>query len=351
MRSVPFARCAAASTTIASVTAVLALLGGSACNPDSLPRSDDLRSGHQGLSIVVTIPVLAFIVREVAGDRGSVRSLLPPGASPHTFEPTIGDVRAVDAADLLISVGGGFDDWAVRFAETGMSSPKRDLRSMRILDLSGLRLLAAEHVHGRDEHHQPDELRHHQGPKRVPGAASDPHVWLDPVQVRDIIVPAVALRLARLDPTHAHAYHSRAADTVTMLTELDKSIRTELARAPRREYLAFHNGWRYFTARYDLREIGVIEEAAGEEPTPREIAALIRGARKAQASAILIEPQLGARMADTVAAEFGGTTVTVDPLGDPRAPERSGYRVLMEYNARAFARALGADQSAGDTRG
>ena len=57
--------------------------------------------------------------------------------------------------------------------------------------------------------------------------------------------------------------------------------------------------------------------------------------------AILVEPQLPTRLAETVAAEFGATTVLVDPLGDPADPARASYEALLRFNAAAFRRALG----------
>ena len=107
-------------------------------------------------------------------------------------------------------------------------------------------------------------------------------------------------------------------------------------------FVAFHAAWRYFAARYGLEEVGVVEEAPGEEPAPRALAALVTRAREAGVPAILVEPQLSPRVAKVLAAEFGATTVLVDPNGDPTDPERSRYAALMRWNARAFARALGA---------
>jgi ABC-type Zn uptake system ZnuABC Zn-binding protein ZnuA len=87
----------------------------------------------------------------------------------------------------------------------------------------------------------------------------------------------------------------------------------------------------------------VVEEFAGEEPTPRELGLLVRAARRAGVSAILVEPQLPARVAQAIAGEFGGGTVLVDPLGDPRDPERDSYAELLRFDARAFAHALGGE--------
>jgi len=131
------------------------------------------------------------------------------------------------------------------------------------------------------------------------------------------------------------------------LTRLDADIRQTLGSARGRSYVAFHNAWRYFAQRYDLHEIGVVEEFAGEEPSPTEITELVRAASKARLPGILVEPQLSTRVARTIASEFGGVTIVVDPLGDPGDERRSTYAALMRFNAAAFARALGGTSNGG----
>ena len=106
--------------------------------------------------------------------------------------------------------------------------------------------------------------------------------------------------------------------------------------------MAYHGAWRSFATRYGLREIGVIEKRPGQEPSPRELARLVDAARDAGVGAILVEPQLDPRTARVIADEFAGETVLVDPLGDPEDRERASYETLLRFDARAFARALGA---------
>jgi ABC-type Zn uptake system ZnuABC Zn-binding protein ZnuA len=168
----------------------------------------------------------------------------------------------------------------------------------------------------------------------------DPHAWLDPIRVRDTLVPALAAKLTALDPPGRAHYEASRDALVQRLGTLDAEIRTVLAGHGRR-FLAFHGAWRYFARRYQLEEVGVIEEAPGEEPTPRELGALARSARDARVSAILVEPQLNPRIAQMLARDLGIALVTVDPNGDPADPARASYTGLMLWNAHAFARALG----------
>ncbi len=56
--------------------------------------------------------------------------------------------------------------------------------------------------------------------------------------------------------------------------------------------------------------------------------------------AVLVEPQLDPHTARIVAEELGAQLVTVDPLGDPREPERASYTGLLRWNTRQLAAAF-----------
>ena len=271
--------------------------------------------------VVVTIPPIAMLVRELAGGRVEVRSLVPPGASTHTFSAQPSDVAAVESARLFVEVGAGLDTWAAKLKGAAAHRPEQRV----LIELPGLDPLPAD-PHDHDTGGAP--------------ARWDPHFWLDPIRVRDVVSPALAEALAQIDPAGRAQYQAALAGFQARLGDLDTEIRRTLA-GHGTQFVAFHGAWRYFAARYGLEEVGVVEEAPGEEPAPREIASLVRAGRAAQVPAILVEPQLSPRIAETIAAELGAGTVTVDENGDPHDPERADYAALMRWNARAFARALG----------
>ena len=56
------------------------------------------------LRIVATIQPLGLVARELGGDRVAVSVLVPPGASPHTFEPQPSDVRSLAQAACRVTV-------------------------------------------------------------------------------------------------------------------------------------------------------------------------------------------------------------------------------------------------------
>ncbi len=266
------------------------------------------------VKVVATIFPLTDMVRQVGKEHVEVTTLLPPGANPHTFEPTPAQIREVAGANIFVCIGAGLDTWATKLLAARSGS------STVVTITDGLHLLGAQDAH--DAH------------------GGDPHVWVDPVLMRDHAVPAIAAALSQHDPEHRSAFNSAAGEFQAALTQLDVDIRAALTPMATRNYIAFHSAWRYFGARYDLDEVGVVEAFPGKEPSAREIAAVVERARATHVRALLIEPQFNARIAQQIASEFGGHTVLVDAIGGHDVAGRNHYIDLMHYNLRAFVEAL-----------
>ena len=313
----------------------------------------------QSVNVVTSVIPAAYIFEEVGGERVNVTALVPPGASPHTFEPVPSDIRKLARARYFVSIGGGLDAWSEKL----LAAAPKGIEVVTLIDTPNLNLLeAAEHHHHhhgeekaamKDEHHGHGEEKvarkdehHGHGEEKVAQengeehGAFDPHFWLDPIRVRDAVVPAVTQRLIAADPAGKDYYEKRRQDFHGRLTALDQRVRSELAKAKVRKYIAFHDAWVYFAERYGLEEVAVVQEFAGEEPTPKEVAKLVRDARAEGLGAMLVEPQLSPRVAQTISKEFGGRTVMVDPLGDPGDAARDSYEKLLQFNARSFGKAL-----------
>ena len=87
------------SNRIRVVAAIAAALIVSSCGvvDESLSQHDDR------LQVITTTPILRDLVENVGGDAAQVSSLVPDGADPHTYEPTLRDVRNVVYADVAFS--------------------------------------------------------------------------------------------------------------------------------------------------------------------------------------------------------------------------------------------------------
>ncbi len=293
-------------TRLAAVCLV-ALLGGCARRP-----------APEGLVAAATIPPLADVVGRVAGPDWTVGTIVPPGTSPHVFEPTPRQVRLVAPARLVVTVGAGYDGWAAGLAAACASSARLfDAGKAAGIEAAPGEVSGEEHAHGEPGH--------------------DPHWWLSPPLVAKVL-PALAAALAAVDPAGAGGYRDRARALGDELARLDAEISEELRPVAGSGILTAHNAWGYFAARYGLRPVGAIEPVPGREPSPREVRALLETARREGLRSLFAEPQFPPDVARVVAREAGLNVVTVDPVGGLDGRER--YADLLRFDARAFREGL-----------
>lgn len=283
--------------------AVLVLAASAGCDA-AVPADPD----GAGPTVVATIHPLASVTRAVAGEAARVRTLLPPGAHPDTYQTTPRDAEALAGARLLVRVGGAADAWIG--AAEGIPA---------IVFTEGMTLQAED------------------GP-----GTGNPHVWLDPIRVRDALLPRLTTALTGLVPDSAAAIRRRAAAYADSLTALDGEIRAMLAEAPTRRFIAAHPAWVYFAERYRLEPAGVLHGSPGQEVGSRGLARMVDEARRQGVRAVIAEPQLGRAGVDALAGELGARVEVADPVGGAETEGRRDYLSLMRFNARAFARALGA---------
>jgi len=271
------------------------------------------------IKVVATIFPLADVVRQIGKEHVEVTVLLPPGANPHTFEPTPAQIRDVSGARLFVCVGAGLDAWATKLLAA------RSAPIVTVTFADGIPLLASALTASSGEH-----VEH----------GGDPHVWVDPILVRDRLVPAIVAALAAEEPAAAAAFEAGGAELREELTTLDGEIRRTLTPLSNRGFIAFHSAWRYFARRYDLREVAVVEPFPGKEPSAREIAGVVEAARAGHAGVMLVEPQFNSRVAQQIARECDAKVLALDPIGGPAVEGRAHYLDLMRYNARVLAEAL-----------
>ncbi len=319
-------------TAIASVILIFAVGTGMV----SCSRNENLAPDPgERIRVVATIFPLSDIIRQIGGDRVEVVTLLGPGSSPHTYEPTVEQAIQVAGADMVIHIGGGLDDWAVRLAVAESTT------IVTIMDYLGHHTLASPVCHhdGETTDHEecddnPDhDHDHDHGPH-------DPHVWLDPVLVGEIMVPVITRELLAADPQGESEYEANREHFQSRLQDLDQEIRSRVASFSRTGFISYHSAFGYFAHRYGLQEVATVEEFAGKEPSARWLAQLVDLAQEHRVDIIFAEPQLSQRAADIIAAEIGGRVLVLDPLGGGDLQGRSSYIELMLFNLGALEEAL-----------
>lgn len=224
-------------------------------------------------------------------------------------------------------VGGGLDDWAQGLVTSATAN----------MALLNLYKVTSE---GRGDASQP--LPPGASPHNAP---LNPHLWLDPILVRDRLAPAIAGFLAQVDPQGKEVFQKNLVAYQAQLTQLDQAIATTLGPLKQRQFIQMHGAWDGFALRYGLAVLGTIEEHPGEEISAQEMATIVARARQQKSRTglpvpVIAEPQTNSQVAQALAAEVGGAVYVLDPLGGPQLPGRNSYLALMDYNLTMWAKAL-----------
>lgn len=280
-----------------------------------------------GTTYATTIYAFRAILEPVVGSNGTVRNLLPAGASPHTYDPRPSDVRAASEATALFFGAPELDRWASSLGSAPAVALIDLLPDSLLIGFPPSRRDAGEHQHasGRDV----GGHRHASG--------RDPHFWMDPLRV-DAMLPALVETLCELDSGGCESFRSNAVVFSRRLRALDDSVRSVMAPVQGRAVLLSHPFIQYFAERYGLRTAGVIEEMPGSEPTARDMQRIIQDVRLGGADAIVTLPQLPDRAAQAVAETVGIPVLELDPNGGLRDGET--YEMLILYNAHELRRGL-----------
>lgn len=271
---------------------------------------------------VATIHPLAAILQEVVGKRAEVEQLLPPGSSPHTFEPKPSDAVMLERAQALFYVGPGLDqEWT-----QGLPAAHR---------IEALKLVPKERLLTFQEPGKGEGGGKSHG--RKPAGTINPHFWTDPLTVKAML-PALVKTLSSLDPAGRAAYERNAAAFATKLERLRIRVAKLLAPVQDKPMVMFHPSFQYLVTQYHLHLAGYIEPVPGREPSPRTLERLIAKIKRLKVRALFIEPQLPKRPARIIAEAAGLKLYELDPLGGTTG--RQSYEEIILYNARTLHDAL-----------
>jgi ABC-type Zn uptake system ZnuABC Zn-binding protein ZnuA len=157
--------------------------------------------------------------------------------------------------------------------------------------------------------------------------------------------------LSRRDPGHASAYQSNLDRFAAREDELDTAMKAATASLPaeRRVLLTYHDAYAYFAQHYGWKVLGAIQVSSFEDPTPREVAALIAQIKAQKVPAIFGSEVFPSRVLSQIGKETG--VRYVDTLRDDDLPGKPGdgahsWLGLMRADFVTMVTSLGGDASA-----
>lgn len=289
-----------------TIAIALIAFGAAGC-PDASHESADATSvdspnAAAPLKVCASIPPIAFAVKSVGGDRVNVSTLLMPGQSPATYEPTSKQMVELSRSKCLFAVGVPFESQVVATISSSMPD-------LQVVDVSAdLERLPAEFACDHD--HEGGDAHNHD---HEHGNDIDPHVWMNP-RLMITIAKSVHAELSRLSPADAPVFDANLKSLTQSLEEVDTEIRAMLAPLKSRSIYVYHPSLGYFANAYGLKQNAI--EQGGKEPTAKDLDALVKRARSEHIKLIFVQPQFSQRAARSVAAQIDGDVVALDPLSE-----------------------------------
>ncbi len=247
-------------------------------------------------TVAVSILPQAWLVGEIGGEHVRTLTLVGPGESPHSYQPSDRQVSEVMRADIFFQIGIPLESgrWFQAIAGSNRVSIVDLRQGIELRDMNA-------HSHHDHEQHEPDPF------------GKDPHIWLSPKLLKQQ-ARTVAKALTDTRPARAKTYETRLHAVLEKLDKLDEAIRTLLKPHRGKAVFVFHPAWGYFCDEYGLRQIAV--EIEGKAPTDHELTELHRLARKERARVVFVQPQITGRAAQAIADTIDGRVEVADPLAE-----------------------------------
>jgi zinc transport system substrate-binding protein len=249
-------------------------------SPSATPSATPSDNASDRIKVAATIAPLGDFVKAVGGEKVAVTIVVPPGAEPHTFEPTPSLMVDVAKADLYVMNGAGLEFWMDKLLEAN--------KIMVVLDSSqGIALL------------------------RESGDEIDPHLWLS-LRNAAVQVNNICSGLIEVDSQNKDYYIKNRDDYLEKLKALDEELNSTFAGKKIKIFVVQHPAWTYFARDYSLRQVPLME--GEKEPGPKYLVKVIELARKNNITAIFVEPQFNPKSAEVIAREMNASIVVLDPL-------------------------------------
>lgn len=239
--------------------------------------------------VLVTIPPYAYFVEQIGGNHVDIEIFVPPGANPHTYEPTPKQVEKFAQAKIWFRYGDAIEQKILPFLQE---------RKVKDIDLSrGIHLLSS--TKNTCGHH------HHEG--------KDLHVWLSPPLALKQ-AKKITEELSHTWPEHRDLFEENYQKLADRLKSLDREIAQELKPFKNATLLLSHPALGYFCERYSLHQLSV--ECEGKDPLPQQVAEVVQEARDHQVRVVYTQPQYNNKGATLIAEKLQLPIYQIDPYAE-----------------------------------
>ncbi|HAC72707.1 MAG TPA: hypothetical protein DCF46_03770, partial [Porphyromonadaceae bacterium] len=236
---------------------------------------------------------------QIVGDKFQVNTLVPPGSSPETYEPSpsamikLGNSRAYFKVGFL-----GYENvWTGKLAENNPD--------LKIVDCSvGIEPVYGGHGH-HDHSHEAADHSHNQTD------AADPHVWSS-AKNAVLFSQNMLNAVVELDVENAGLYRANFEKLTQKIAETDSALTRLLKDIPTRSFIVYHPALAYLARDYNLTQHSI--EFEGKNPSPAQMKELVDLAKAENIKIVFVQQEFDIKNSEVIAREIGATSHTINPL-------------------------------------
>ncbi|WP_214742673.1 zinc ABC transporter substrate-binding protein [Exiguobacterium sp. s48] len=321
-------------TWLGAVAAGTLLLG--ACGNTEGDNASE--STDEQLTVYASTFALKSMAEEIGGDRVNVEMVIPPGADPHTYEPTSKQMTQIAEADLFLTIGHDLEPY--------VESMEKSLEGQNVAfvktaeDVTLLDAADTVHVHEEDGHEEDGHSEDEHAEEGHDHGQYDPHVWLDPMNAVSM-AEAVEAAFSEEAPDYKDEFAERLSTFKDEANALDAELKAAVENGSKSELLVTHAAYGYLAERYGFDQLPIAGLTPSEEPSQQALKRIIEEARLHDLNYIAFEDTVTPKVAEVVKQEIGAESVTIYNLESVTKEQMDkSYFDLMRENVKALETAL-----------
>ncbi|VDZ77207.1 iron transport periplasmic-binding protein [Salmonella bongori] len=185
----------------------------------------------------------------MAGDAADVSSITKPGAEIHEYQPTPGDIKRAQGAQLILANGLNLERWFARFYQHLSGVPE-------VVVSTGVKPMGIT-----------------EGPYN---GKPNPHAWMSAENAL-IYVDNIRDALVKYDPDNAATYKQNAEHYKAQIRQMADPLRAELEKIPadQRWLVTSEGAFSYLARDNDMKELYLWPINADQQGTPKQVRKVI----------------------------------------------------------------------------
>lgn len=286
-------------------------------------KKEQSSTTDSGKVIYTSFYPLEYMTKRIAGDKFTVKNIMPVSSSVHGWEPSAKQIADLTKAEALIINGAGLESWLEKF--------KDSQENLNIIDTSkNIDLISGkEEAHDHEEGHNEEEHSH---------GDHDPHFWISPKEA-SIQADNVYNALISLDKENENYFKENYESLKNDLNALDQEYTEKLSHSKIKKMIVPHKAFSYIERDYGIQQIplsGVHGEGGLDMAKMKNI---IEEAKTQGITDVLYEEGSSSETAEAIVKETGGKSIPIyslEGISQEQVDAKEDYISLLRKNLEHF---------------